>query len=497
MPRRFVGLVRVSSREQEREGFSLDVQEDALLRYAQRHEAEMVKLFRIAETASKREERATFRELLVFVRRRETNVDGVLFYKVDRAARNLFDYVDLERLEADQGIEVIYVSQPTENTPAGRMQRRMLANMASFYTEQQSLDVREGMERRVKSGLFVGRAPYGYRNVRSDGRGLVEVDSEEAAAVRRIFELYAYHGHTLDTLRQALADMEIHYTPRQPRFSRSKVHEILRDRCYIGEVNYRGNWFPGAHEAIVDRAVWDRVQVLLGAKIYRSHELAYGGNLIKCGHCGRAITGERIVKRTREGEREYFYYRCAGYTAKEHPRVRLAESKLDTQVLLLFAKLRIEDDAVRNWFLKVLQAKAEAARSESEDTRDRLEAELKLKRKQSDTLLAMRLTGEIDSELFTRKSKELQGEIDRLKGIVERGDKAQAEYGEMAVKAFELSQTLRERWLSGDAPTKRHILDIVCLNFTLDGVNLIPTLRKPFDALVNTPIIENGRGERI
>jgi DNA invertase Pin-like site-specific DNA recombinase len=59
---------------------------------------------------------------------------GMLFFKVDRAARNLFDYVELERLEADYGIEVIYVTQPTENTPAGRMMRRTLANMASFYT---------------------------------------------------------------------------------------------------------------------------------------------------------------------------------------------------------------------------------------------------------------------------------------------------------------------------------------------------------------------------
>ena len=49
-------------------------------------------------------------------------------------------------------------SQPTENTPAGRMMRRTLANMAAFYTEQQSLDMREGLARRVKNGLFVGRA---------------------------------------------------------------------------------------------------------------------------------------------------------------------------------------------------------------------------------------------------------------------------------------------------------------------------------------------------
>lgn len=56
--KRYAGLARVSSREQEREGFSLDVQVDALRRYAEREGGKVDPLFRIAETASKRDERA-------------------------------------------------------------------------------------------------------------------------------------------------------------------------------------------------------------------------------------------------------------------------------------------------------------------------------------------------------------------------------------------------------------------------------------------------------
>ncbi len=122
----------------------------------------------------------TFKEMLTFAKKHAGSLDGLLFYKVDRAARNLFDYVELERFEEEFGVPVVYVSQPTENTPAGRMQRRILANLASFYTEQQSVDVREGLGRRVQSGLFVGKAPYGYRNIRIDGRSLIEVDPENA-----------------------------------------------------------------------------------------------------------------------------------------------------------------------------------------------------------------------------------------------------------------------------------------------------------------------------
>ena len=47
-------------------GFSLDVQEDALRRYAERHDGTIVKLFRIAETATKYDERKAFKELLAY-----------------------------------------------------------------------------------------------------------------------------------------------------------------------------------------------------------------------------------------------------------------------------------------------------------------------------------------------------------------------------------------------------------------------------------------------
>lgn len=156
-----------------------------------------------SETASKREERKAFKEMLTYTQEHARELAGVLFYKVDRATRNIFDYVEVARLESEYGVPVTYVARPTENNPAGRMQRRILSSMATFYTEQQSVDVREGMARRVQSGYFVGKAPYGYRNVRRDGRGIIETHPEQAAIVRRIFELYAYQHHTIDSVGEA------------------------------------------------------------------------------------------------------------------------------------------------------------------------------------------------------------------------------------------------------------------------------------------------------
>ena len=160
----------------------------------------------------------------------------------------------------------------------------------------------------------------------------------------------------------------------------------------------------------------------------------------------------------------------------------------------LFASMRIEDERLRKWIVRVLKEKSQANRHETENDRERLERELIQARKEADTLLSMRLMDEINPDTFKRKNGELQGRIARLQLQVDVADKDDAENRDLAVKAFELSQSLREKWLSADAPTKRHLLQIICLNCTLEGESLVFTVRKPFDLLMNGAILKNGRG---
>jgi site-specific DNA recombinase len=495
--KQFVALARVSSREQEREGFSLEVQEEALRRYALHAGGEIAKLFRIAETASKTDERKTFRELVAYAKKNAGLLDGLLFYKVDRAARNLFDYVELERLESEYDLPFISVSQPTENTPAGRMMRRTLANMASFYTEQQSVDVREGLARRVREGWFIGLAPYGYRNVRKDGRGVVDVDPQEAANVRRIFHLYAYENLTLDGLVERVNAEGLVFRASQPKFPRSTVHAILKDRAYIGEIHHKGEWYPGKHEPLIDRPTWERVQVLLGGQNYHCHALVYSGEFMTCAQCGHPITGECKTKMTKAGPRSYVYYRCAKYTKPGHPRIRVPEADLDRQVLAVFDKMRVEDEGVRDWFRMVLASQTRDAQADARAQRAELQRQETLIVDQQDRLLNLRLADDIDQDTFARKSTEIRDRLASIKLQLDALDRSHDETAELASKVFELSQTLRQQWLTADYDAKRRILEIVCLNCTLDCATLVPEMRKPFDVLAEGLLSEKSRDNRI
>lgn len=58
--------------------------------------------------------------------------------------------------------------------------------------------------------------------------------------VTKLFELYAYHHLTLDSLQEASLPRG-HLVQRfRTSFPRSKLYAILRDRSYIGEVELPG-----------------------------------------------------------------------------------------------------------------------------------------------------------------------------------------------------------------------------------------------------------------
>ena len=231
--KKYLALARVSSEEQQREGFSLDIQEEALREWAAKTGAEIAKMYRVAETAHKSEKRKVFHEMLASAREQAGKIAGILFYKLDRAARNMQDWIELVSLRDNFGLEVICITEPFDQSPAGKLNANMLAAISQFYSDQLAVRTKEGVDRRVKSGLFPGHAPYGYENYRENGRGLVRVNKEKALVVQKVFNLYATGNHTLDSIVTILREKGFRYSASQPYFMRSLIYDILRNRSYL------------------------------------------------------------------------------------------------------------------------------------------------------------------------------------------------------------------------------------------------------------------------
>lgn len=171
--------------------------------------------------------------------------------------------------------------------------------------------------------------------------------------------------------------------------------------------------------------------------------------------------------------------------------------EVDRQILALFDRMRIEDDEVREWFRLVLASQTRDAQKDARAQREELTRQASLLVAQQDRLLNMRLGEEVDQDTFAGKHTELRDRLASIKLQLDVLDRSHDETAELAAKVFELSQTLRNTWVAADYATRRRILEIVCLNCRLDGVNLCPTMRKPFDVLVEGLVSPSSRGDRI
>ena len=47
------------------------------------------------------------------------------------------------------------------------------------------------------------------------------------------------------------------------RFDKKYLYKLLRNRIYLGELSHKGSWYPGAHQAIIEAELWERVHRIL------------------------------------------------------------------------------------------------------------------------------------------------------------------------------------------------------------------------------------------
>jgi hypothetical protein len=179
---------------------------------------------------------------------------------------------------------------------------------------------------KARNGGTLGRAKLGYLNHidHSDGRVIrtIIVDPERAPFVQLGFELFATGDYTQEELADELYDrgLRTRATRRHPakKISENKISQMLRDRYYLGYVEYDGEEIQGRHEPLIDEDLFDTVQEILESRMTaqerrRVHHHYLKGSLF-CGRCQRdGIKRRMIIQRTINSKgAEYLYFFCRG-----------------------------------------------------------------------------------------------------------------------------------------------------------------------------------------
>jgi site-specific DNA recombinase len=479
---------RVSSKEQEKEGFSIPAQLKLLKEYAAAQGFVMVQEYVDVETA-KQTGRSAFGEMVAYLKAHPT-VRVMLVEKTDRLYRNLKDWVTVDELEVEIHFPKEGVVLSRESRSSEKFMHGIKVLMAKNYIDNLSEEARKGMQEKAEQGIWPTVAPLGYRNLTGpDGKKIIEPDPETAPLIGRLFEWYAAGTLSLREAARKLRAAGLVHRKSGASVPVSTVHAILRNRLYAGVFGWNGRLYPGTHEPLVSPELWERVQGVLDGRQANKHRrakhnFAFSG-LIACGHCGCSIVGE--LKKQR-----YIYYHCTGYKGRcDEPYVR--EEILERQFSNLLGQLSF-DDEVMEWVRDALHASHADETREREAAIERLQTEHKRLQSRLDAMYIDKLDGRIDATFYERMSTSWRGEQTRCLREIERHQVADKSYMQEGVRLLELARDAHRLFEKQEPREKRRLLNFLVSNCSWEGGELTATLRQPFDLLAETTLaLEKGR----
>jgi len=232
-------------------------------------------------------------------------VDVIVVYKIDRLSRSLMDFAKLVEVFDRHDVTFVSVTQSFNTTTSmGRLTLNILLSFAQFEREVIGERIRDKFAASRARGMWMGgKVPLGYE-VRD--RKLV-VNEAEATRVRRVFEGFAEIG-LATRLTQALRDEGA--TGKSGRLlDKGDIYKLLHNRTYVGEVEHKGSVYPGEHQAIIPRDLWDAVHAILqeSPRVRANQNRAQTPALLRgllFGSDGRAMSPTH----TRRRGRLYRYY---------------------------------------------------------------------------------------------------------------------------------------------------------------------------------------------
>ena len=139
--------------------------------------------------SAKTTDRTELTRLLEFCRVNKNKIDYVVVYSISRLTRKVADHAYLTVLLSKYGIKVKSVTEPTDDTPAGKLHEQMMAVFAEFDNNLRADRTITGMKAAVEKGRFPHRAPLGYRNILATGDGPNIVPDDAAPFILQAFEM--------------------------------------------------------------------------------------------------------------------------------------------------------------------------------------------------------------------------------------------------------------------------------------------------------------------
>ena len=299
---------------------------------------------------------------------------AVVVEDIERASRDTFNSLKLERELSDQGIPLFATDEPADIAginPTTILVRRVKQGVAEWFRLQLKKKARDGLREHTDAGWNIGKVPYGYLAEKiphpspsKAAQGLTKTRLILAPGRAPVIEqIYAWRTGgklAVNSIVTRLNADRAAYPPADPRggWTIGGVAATLRNPKYTGHQVWgrtehgrpvppdQWHWSPApTHPAIVDRATWDAAQKA-GAEHATSRDDAIPHpsarrayplrSRVRCKICQRRMVGITRTHKERGPRGDYAYYICThdsanprhAAAAPDHPRTVAARQDL-------------------------------------------------------------------------------------------------------------------------------------------------------------------------
>jgi site-specific DNA recombinase len=471
-------MARVSSRDQEVEGYSLPAQVRILKDYCLRKDLTILKIFEISESASGKKQRELFNEVLRYIA--DNKVKVLVCEKVDRLTRNFKDAVMIDDwLETDEHHEVHLVKDSLIMHKYSRSQEKFNWGLRVLFAKNTIDNLREevdkGVREKLEQGWLPGKPLTGYKTVGDSGRKIHVPDPQMGLLMREAFELYDSGNYSLKLLVGTMKEKGLRTHFGRP-LVKSQLHRLLSNPFYIGKMTWKGKLYDGKHEPLIGVELFERVQERMKRKRtpkYSKHNPVFKG-LMRCIECGGTIAWET--------QREHWYGHCNHFKPCTQ-RAYVRQEDVEKHLLSEFAELVSPSPDVIAWVKETLRAKYEAD----------MEARIALKKQLNDRYQQLgrrmeimyedRLDGRLSVHQYDKMHKEASNEQKIISKKLEDFEDDYLAILERGINVLDLSQKASAIYESKNDTDRRAILRDLFSNIHLNG-KLIEVERTPLVAAI-------------
>ena len=347
-----------------------------------------------------------------------------VFHKVNRNARNEYDYYFNKMKLLRWGVTIEYAGQSIDmDTPEGQLMENNLVGMAAYFSRNLAKEVKKGQHENALACVHNGGTPpLGY-NVGPDKKYIV--NDIEAPIVRLIFSMYA-KGATYGEIQSACNERG-YKTKRGAFFGKNSIHDLLRNKKYIGIYVYGKTTggkmrprnshhtasdvmeIPGGMPAIIDSKTWGLAQERLAGRIHsrgsmHSKAMYLLSGLITCGECGSSLVGNRYMGTHRSlGKKLYSYYQCSrSLNTNVKCRIKTMKKEWIESLVISYVKETISTPKKITAVVNAINEKIRREKKHNNSELNALQREEMSLQKKIENLLQIIETGEISDVIRDR-----------------------------------------------------------------------------------------------